>query len=343
MKKTFYSFIILFYSTLAFAQWTTSGSDIYYNSGKVGIGTTSPEYGLDMNLRLLRIRGSIPAVLLDDTGSTGQWALFAGSPVSDAFKIRGNGNDRLVILGNGNVGVGTTSPSYKLHVLGSAHFENTSGIPLRLFAHGSSAGEEVLLQLMNAPGSSGSTAFNVGAILAKTNGSNSQNSYFSFRPIDPSGTGWSDGLTVYAGGRIGIGTTSPSEKLEVNGNALFQGNIESMKVKVTQDPGNWPDYVFSTNFKLRTLTELETYIQQNQHLPEVPSAKEIEANGQDLGDIQAVLLKKIEELTLYLIQENKENSNLKEQITKVEDENQELREMLQEIKKEIETIKNDKQ
>jgi len=212
---------------------------------------------------------------------------------------------------NGFVGIGTTNPQGTLHVLGSTQFENTSGIPVSLFAHGSSAGEEVLLQLMNAPGSSGSTAFNVGAIFGKTNGNNSQNSYFSLKPIDTSGTGWDDGLTIHAGGRVGIGTTSPSEKLEVNGNTLIQGNFEAKKVKVTATPGSVPDYVFQPSYKLKTLNELEAYIKANSHLPNIPNAKEIEANGQNLGEMQLKLLEKIEELTLYTIEQSKEIERLK--------------------------------
>tara|TARA_Y100000114_G_scaffold92623_1_gene86069 strand:+ start:9895 stop:10473 length:579 start_codon:yes stop_codon:yes gene_type:complete len=123
---------------------------------------------------------------------------------------------------------------------------------------------------------------------------------------------------------VGIGTTSPSEKLEVN------GTIRSKKVKVEASP--WPDYVFSSDYNLRPLNELEDFIQQNQHLPEVPSAQEIEANGQDLGDIQTVLLKKIEELTLYLIDENKENEALKK-------ENQDLKELLLSLKQDVEILK----
>ena len=244
---------------------------------------------------------------------------------------------------NGFVGIGTTNPQGTLHVLGSTQFENTSGIPVSLFAHGSSAGEEVLLQLMNAPGNSGSTAFNVGAIFGKTNGNNSQNSYFSFKPIDTSGTGWGDGLTIHAGGRIGIGTTSPSEKLEVNGNTLIQGNLEAKKVKVTATPGSVPDYVFSKDYALRTIPELEEFIKANSHLPNIPNAKEIETNGQNLGEMQLKLLEKIEELTLYAIAQEKKLERL-EKVDKdsqvLKKENKELKETLSALVKRIETIEN---
>ncbi len=101
-------------------------------------------------------------------------------------------------------------------------------------------------------------------------------------------------------------------KLEVFGNTLIQGNLEATKVKVTATPGSVPDYVFQPNYKLKTLNELEAFIKANSHLPNIPNAKEIETNGQNLGDLQLKLLEKIEELTLYTIEQQK----LIEQLTK---------------------------
>jgi hypothetical protein len=86
--------------------------------------------------------------------------------------------------------------------------------------------------------------------------------------------------------------------LAVNGNAIFN------KVKV-QLYGLWADYVFNDTYKLLPLSSLEKFIQKNKHLPDVPSAADVEKNGIDLGENQALLLKKVEELTLYLIELNK--------------------------------------
>ena len=132
-------------------------------------------------------------------------------------------------------------------------------------------------------------------------------------------------------GQGGNNTYSSSHALDVSGTSRFtqkmivEDDIESKKVKVTATPGSVPDYVFQPNYKLQTLNELEAFIKANSHLPNIPNAKEIEANGQNLGEMQLKLLEKIEELTLYLIEENKENSNLKKQITTVRGENKELR------------------
>lgn len=101
---------------------------------------------------------------------------------------------------------------------------------------------------------------------------------------------------------IGIGTTTPGNKLEVN------GTIRSKEVKV--EATNWPDYVFEEDYDLPTLSEIEAFIKANKHLPEVPSAKEMEANGISLGEMNTLLLKKIEELTLITIQQQKQINEL---------------------------------
>jgi hypothetical protein len=108
-------------------------------------------------------------------------------------------------------------------------------------------------------------------------------------------------------GSVGIGTSAPGDyKLAV------EGIIGARKVKVTTT--SWADYVFENDYTLPTLAEVENFIQKNKHLPGVPSAKEVEVNGLDLGDNQAVLLKKIEELTLYLIDQNKKLADQQKKI-----------------------------
>ncbi len=101
------------------------------------------------------------------------------------------------------------------------------------------------------------------------------------------------------GGAVGIGTKSPDATLTVN------GNIHAKEVKVDLSiPA--PDYVFKKDYRLRPLTEVKNYIDQNSHLPEVPSAVEMETKGINLGDMNITLLKKVEELTLYLIEQNEQ-------------------------------------
>lgn len=104
-----------------------------------------------------------------------------------------------------------------------------------------------------------------------------------------------ESMIIKHNGRIGIGTLDPQSKLSVD------GQIRATEVKVLSDI-SVPDYVFEPDYELRTLQETKEYIATNRHLPEIPSAGEIGANGIDLGDMNMRLLKKIEELTLYQIQ-----------------------------------------
>ncbi|RFS21037.1 hypothetical protein DVR12_16985 [Chitinophaga silvatica] len=104
-------------------------------------------------------------------------------------------------------------------------------------------------------------------------------------------------LFASTNGNVGIGTLAPQAKLAVKGDILAQ------KVKVTQT--GWADFVFDCNYALPTLQELEQFIKEHKHLPGVPSAKEVEKDGIDLGNNQAILLQKIEELSLYVIEQNK--------------------------------------
>ena len=102
--------------------------------------------------------------------------------------------------------------------------------------------------------------------------------------------------------KVGIGTTSPQYTLSVN------GTIQAKEVRVET---GWSDFVFDKNYKLRTLNEVEKYINQNHHLPEIPSASDIQKNGLALADVQTKMMQKIEELTLYIIQLQKEIDALK--------------------------------
>ena len=112
-----------------------------------------------------------------------------------------------------------------------------------------------------------------------------------------------DGIRITAQGNVGIGTAlnnNPNNyKLAVN------GTIGAKAVKVEISSTTWADYVFDEKYTLKSINDLEAFVKKNKHLPNVPSAIEVGKNGIDLGTMDAILLEKIEELSLYIIEQNK--------------------------------------
>jgi len=114
------------------------------------------------------------------------------------------------------------------------------------------------------------------------------------------GTNGAERFRITNVGNVGIGTANPKAKLAVNGDILAK------KVKVTVAATDWPDYVFAPGYQMPSLPQLEQYVHQHSHLPGIPAAAEVEQQGLDLGQSQSRLLQKIEELTLYLIDQHKQ-------------------------------------
>ena len=114
--------------------------------------------------------------------------------------------------------------------------------------------------------------------------------------------GFPDGITVGTGATIPVGSTYKM---------AIAGGIITEKVRVaTNGTVFWADFVFDKNYSLRPLSEVEKFIKTNKHLPEIPSTSEVTKNGIDLAETQALLLQKVEELTLYVIQQNKKIEKL---------------------------------
>jgi hypothetical protein len=110
--------------------------------------------------------------------------------------------------------------------------------------------------------------------------------------------GTAEALTITSQGNIGIGAISPTHKLSVN------GTVRAKEVIV--ETAGWADYVFADDYALKPLAEVEAHIKQHKHLPGIPSAKEVAEEGVSVGEMQAKLLAKIEELTLHVIAQQKE-------------------------------------
>jgi hypothetical protein len=263
------------------------------NNGRIGIGTTAPNTLLEVNgdmrnsspLQWLYtnnidvISPSVDAKLFDGTANAG--VSIATGLTSGNVKI-GPSTGGITVLGSassGKVGIGTTSPNAPLEVNGNIRNTGTGQMFL-------TNNVDVL-----SPSVSANLFFSTqNATVAIASGLTSGNV-----SIGPAG-----GITVLgsaANGNVGIGTSDPGVyKLAVN------GNIRAKKLIVET---GWSDYVFNKEYPLRSLSSLERFIQQNKHLPDIPSAKEVEKNGVSVGENQALLLKKIEELTLYIIGQDK--------------------------------------
>ena len=116
-------------------------------------------------------------------------------------------------------------------------------------------------------------------------------------------------MWIDSAGNITMGSykVAAGYRLSVNGKIM----AEEVRVQLDAD---WPDYVFQNDYRLRPLNELESFIRDNRHLPNIPSATEVAKQGISLGDMQKRLMEKVEELTLYVIQLDKENKELKKEI-----------------------------
>ncbi len=240
---------------------------------------------------------------------------------------------------DGNVGIGfnstSTAPASLLHIKGNAG--NISGIPAYYPV------DMIRITPSNITGtlSLGVDDNNYGFIRSCSSGTGSfnniqiQSSAVSIvgggsPPYFPSGYMFTVQGSATFGGIVSIGNinsasspyiTTPSNYCGGCGGTGYslyvQGGILTEKIKVAShtDGTNWSDFVFDKSYKLRSLRDVEKFISKNHHLPEIPSAEEVKENGVDLLEMDAKLLQKIEELTLYMIDMKKENEQLKKDVS----------------------------
>ncbi len=195
------------------------------------------------------------------------------------------------------VGIGITTPQSKLDVNGN------------VYAHGSLSSEINNLDIggnisLANPAKTANGAASKWAIYNMGGGYGNSLQFWAYDNVSCGGGLCSQRLVIMDNGNVGIGVSNPLARLAV------AGGILATKVKVSQSLA-WPDYVFEPDYQLPSLHELEQFIKKNKHLPDVPSAAAVAKDGIDLGENQAALLKKIEELTLYVIELKKEVEELK--------------------------------
>jgi hypothetical protein len=225
---------------------------------------------------------------------------------------------------SGNVGVGTASPGQKLTVSGGIRIDDAG-----VFTGAVNGTNDGLPWL-----SFGNSITGEGIGSNRTTGSVNQFGIDFY-------TSYGRRMCITNSGAVGIGTTNTQGYLlAVNGSAIFTSAF-------VKPYGNWPDYVFAKNYRLFPLDSLSQYIQINHHLPDVPSADSVQRKGIDLGGNQASLLKKVEELTLYLIAQDQElkslsqqNRNFQELAQKLEQQNTVLRAQQEKIDKLEQLINN---
>ncbi len=310
--------------------------------GNVGIGITSPAYKLDItgSQRILGTIGIGTAPTTNGLTINSSTGYISGYPIQVTGSVGGfnairvdNANTGpsagagLLLLNNANhvglismYGTGNTSSGDAGQLVIQSQ---QSGV--RYFALGASTGNPSHKFYTDYPttlerfrvDNNGATISNGSLVSPLYLGGTGSTSSLILQSTSATGTtgadikllvgdnGTTEAMRILNNGNVLMGTTT-----DVGYKLAVKGNIITEKVKVKLYSAVWPDYVFNKEYILPTLKEIEMFIQKNNHLPGVPSAATIEKEGLDLGDGQAVLLKKIEELTLYMIEVNKKVERL---------------------------------
>lgn len=281
-----------------FLLFFVSESPASDRTGKVSIGnTTDPQ----AKLHIRADAAEDASLLLEATGTNkissfimagGQAYLGTASNNHSLSFVTGGTNTRMFInAANGNIAIGNnTNPQARLHI--KAEGTQDAGILLEASGTGKSAGIFFT-----------KSAVNIGTLDKD-------------QPIAFFTAGTDLKMKITPEGNVGIGVASPLYKLHVAGNAKFDnqvfidagglyvnGEVKAKKFHASINP--FPDFVFEPGYKLLSINEVESFINQNGHLPGVPNAAHVEQNGIELGEMNALLLQKIEELTLYIIAQDK--------------------------------------
>lgn len=303
--KSIYMGINAMFPTLTITESLNDGKDYFDRTGKVAIGATNPQAKLHIH---------------SDWGEDAGIILEADNKNHDSAFIRFQDAHRYISVGTDNK-MRINAGSNNLHLLAnryclnseSTYLENNSNLGLQIVSP-----QKMGLQSGNITltGKVGINTENTSSVYAlAVDGGLLSMGRFKVTSEDTIQIIAKDGIynkPILLKGNVGINADHVA-----NGYALsVNGNIIAEKVMIKYHT-EWPDYVFESDYKLMSMHDLRTFVTQNKHLPEVPSATEIE-NGLDIGQLQGVLLKKIEELTLYTLQ-------LQEQVEQQQTEIEELK------------------
>lgn len=306
MKTQLFSMALLV-SSLAFSQQAQTFSE-------VTVQAYSPTIYLKRSVNDGGfIRGIQTQYLNGDNG----W-FFGDLHGSQWVVSKGDYNDRkLVVNDNGNVGIGTVSPNSKLHI--AQDNINNQNLSLGKFTSVGQTGGSAIVSLAY-----NSTTANLEV--------NSTYSGSGFRYGTYGDFNIENEITTPDFGAINFITNKKVQlAIKPNGNALLQGKFEAKEVKVTLTPT--ADFVFDEKYDLPKLEEVEKHIKEKKHLPEIASAKVMEKEGVNVGEFQIKLLQKIEELTLYSIEQNKQIKQQSDQLKHLKDENEALKAQSAKIEK----------
>lgn len=312
------------------SPWNTLGNNIINsNSGNVGIGNNAPTNKLDVKTTANGVvstyslsAGEFGYGVIGRSDNKGIGVLgeaYLGSAVGGYFIADGAGphtalkaetlgggvggtaayfnapglSGKAIIVNEGNVGIGEPSPIEKLHV-------NGGSVKIGANAVWATATDDKFLKIGDGP------YVSIGEVggddLMEVRGKQitiRSNPATSFPFSAPAGN------VLIPNGNVGIGTINPTFKLSVN------GTIRSKELRINT---GWADYVFEDSYKLMPLTEVEKYIKANKHLPDIPEASLLQKEGVDVSAMQTKMMAKIEELTLYLIEANKQIDILKKKL-----------------------------
>lgn len=315
MKRIYLSIITLLTSVSTFAQWVQDGSSPnYYLMGSVGIGVqpvTNVKLAVAAGAGSIDFTGlgtqsgHISIQGLGGTGGTGirfgysnaYIANFGGSNEILALNANGshvflvNGVEKMRLNANG-FGIGTATPGAKLDVQGGT------------------------IRVGDGAGGYSGFYFNTSTGLTQEN----NNLVTLNGALQINSTAGADSY-ILGNGNVGINTTNTKGyKLAVNGSIIANSFVVKMYP--------WADYVFKKDYKLMSLQDLKSYIEKNHHLPEIPTEKEIAEKGLDLGEINKLLTKKIEELTLYMIYKDQQLKEIDKKQQEQTEDSQKLQEQL---------------